>query len=143
MKYMFFSIAVCLITLSCKKDSLDIASFWQCASSQNLDSTAISNKIAGSWKWTKQYCFSAGKTMRADKDIKVTFNTNGTFTVLENSTIITQGNWTLKVVDSNLWELDVTAPSTYLYGRILICNNQVLFNDSYRDGCDNLFEKVN
>ncbi len=143
MKYLFFSIAVCLITLACKKDSFDIASFWQCNSSQNLDSTVISNKIAGSWKWTKQSCFSTGKTMRADKDIKVTFNTNGTFAVLENSTIITQGNWTLRVVDSNMWGLDLTAPSTYLSGRILFCNSQVLFNDSYIDGCDNLFEKVN
>jgi hypothetical protein len=143
MKYTFFSIAVCLTILSCKKDRLDFASFWQCSSSQNLDSTAISSKITGSWKWTKQSCFSVGKTTRADKDIKVTFNSNGTFTVLENSSIITQGNWTLKIIDSNMWGLDLSVPSTYLYGRILFCNNQLLLNDSYRDGCDNLFEKGN
>ncbi len=143
MRHIFLSLTICFILFSCKKDILDINSFWQCNSSQNLDSTAISNKIVGSWTWAKQSCFWTGKTKTADKKIKVTFNSNATFTILKNSSIITQGNWKLNTIDSNMWGLDLTPSSDYLYGRILFCNDQVLFNDSYRDGCDNLFEKVN
>ena len=40
---------------------------------------------------------------------------------------------------SNSWGLDTQ--SEYLFGRILFCDNQVLDNDSYRDGCDNLFTR--
>ncbi len=143
MKPIFFLLTVCSIFFSCKKDTLDISLFQQCHNSQSLDSTAISNNLAGSWIWTKQSCFWTGKTTTADKNIKVIFNSNATFSVLENSSILTQGNWGLKIIDSNMWGLDLTSPSEYLYGRILFCNNQILFNDSYRDGCDNLFTKSN
>ena len=125
--------------LSCKKDTIDLNAFWQCNNSQNLDSAAISNKLLGEWKWTKQACYSTGKTTKADKDLRVIFGANSTFTVTDNSNIVTQGTWKLKIVDNNKWGLDLSTRSEYLYGRILFCDDQVLFNDSYIDGCDNLF----
>jgi len=143
MKFIFFTLIVSLLVFSCKKDNIDVASFWQCHSSQNLDSAAISIKITGSWKWKTQYCFWIDKTTKADKKIKVPFNSNAIFTVVENSSIITQGNWRLKIVDIGSWRLDLTSPSIYLNGRILFCTKQILFNNSYIDGCDNLFEKAN
>lgn len=66
----------------------------------------------------------------------------GAFTVTENSVVITQGNWNLRVADFDNFELDLNNPSTYLYGRIVLCESQVLFNDSYRDGSDNLFVRM-
>ena len=141
MKLILLVLTVCTGIISCKKNTPDFSSFWQCNNSQNLDSTSITDKLLGSWTWTEQSCYWTGKTTKADKDIKVTFNSNTTFTVRENSAIISQSNWKLKIVDSNMWGLDLTTPSLYLYGRLLFCNNQVLFNDSYRDGCDNLFVK--
>ena len=130
--------------MSCKKDNIDINSFWECNKSQNLDTTTISSRLFGTWKWSKQICGDgAGKTKTADKNIKVTFRTDRTFSVNENSTLLAQGTWKLVQVDGNSWGLDLSAASKYLYGRILFCDNQVLFNDSYRDGCDNLFDKSN
>ncbi len=125
---------------SCKKDKLNINSFWQCNQSQNLDTIAISTKLIGSWTWSKQSCF---KTKSADRNIKVTFKSDRTFSVNENSNVFTQGTWKLMQVDGTSSGLDLSAPSEFLYGRILFCDNQVLFNDSYRDGCDNLFNKSN
>jgi hypothetical protein len=132
---------ICAVIISCKKEPLDINLFWQCNNSQNLDSASISNKLTGSWTWTKQSCFWSGKTTNADKNVKVIFNSNATFSVSENTNIVTHGSWKLTIVDSNMWGLDLTSPSDYLYGRIIFCENQVLFNNSYIDGCDNLFFK--
>lgn len=129
--------------VSCMKEKLDINHFWQCSMSQNLDLEAISNKLVGSWTWTKQSCFWTNITKSADRNIKVSFNSNETFSVYENSNTLTQGTWKLKQVDGNFVGLDLSSASEYLYGRILFCNNQVLFNDSYRDGCDHLFIKIN
>ena len=130
--------------ISCKKEKLDINSFWQCNQSQNLDTTAISSKLFGSWNWSKQICGDgAGKVKNADKNIKVTFRTDRSFSLDENATSLTRGTWKLKQVDGKSWGLDLSSTSEYLYGRILFCNNQVLFNDSYIDGCDNLFTKSN
>jgi len=143
MRLILLFLAIFAGLTSCKKDKLDINSFWQCNQSQNLDTTAISNKLSGSWTWTKQSCFGAGKVKAADRNIKVTFANNHTFSVTENSNFITQGTWKLTQVDGNSWGLDISSPSEFLYGRLLFCDNQVLFNDSYIDGCDNLFTKSN
>ena len=132
-------LTICLIFLSCEKNNRTL---WECGNSQFLDSTVISNKILGSWRWTKQLCGDgAGSILIANKNIKIIFDANTTFSVLENSSILTQGNWKLKIVDSNIWGLDLNSTSEYLYGRILFCNNNVMFNNSYIDGCDNVFVK--
>ena len=128
---------------ACKKDALNINDYWICNQSQNLDSAAIVNKLIGSWVWTKQSSEAYKKPKQADKIVKVTFNANGNFTVAENSGIVAQGTWKLEIVDGNMYGLDVSQQSQYLHGRILFCSNELLFNDSYRDGYDNLFVKSN
>ena len=131
---------ICLLFLSCKKNN--DRTLWECGNSQFLDSAVNSNKIIGSWLWTKQLCGDgAGSILIANKNIKITFNASATFAVLENSAIITQGNWKLQTVDGNIWGLDLTSSSEYLYGRILFCDKKLMFNDSYKDGCDNVFVK--
>ncbi|MEJ7823438.1 MAG: hypothetical protein WKF85_14030 [Chitinophagaceae bacterium] len=137
----FLTIITALILTSCKKD-IDIISFSNCNNSQGLDSATIAMKLSSSWLWSKQSCDGVG-TRKADKNIKIIFNSIGTFSILENSIAIAQGTWKLKNIGGNLYELNLSQPSQYLYGRILFCDKQVLFNDSYRDGCDNLFTKSN
>jgi len=144
MRITFLCLVIFAGITSCKKDTLDISSYWQCNKSQNLDSAAISGKLIGTWTWSKQFCGLGGATESANKNITVTFSNNHTFTVNENSNILTQGTWKLIPggnVDS--WQLDMSSPSEYLYGMILFCDNQVLFNNSYIDGCDNLFNGAN
>ena len=141
MKISLFLLALTLFFSCSKKDTIDVPAFWQCNKNQNLDSTAIANKLLGSWVWAKQSCWDDNKVRAADKNVIVNFNINGNFNKVENGTVITQGTWKLKIVDSNMYGLELTQPSQYLHGRILFCDNEVLFNDSYRDGCDNVFNK--
>ncbi len=143
MRLLFIILTLASILTSCKKEKINVNDFLQCSKSQNLDSTAIANKLTGNWRWKKQSCYWTAQTKKADKDVKVIFNTNRTFTVSQNDIIIAQGTWRLKIVDSNMYGLDLSQFSEYLNGRILFCNNEILFNDSYRDGCDNLFGKSN
>jgi len=144
MRHFLLGVTILTGLVACKKENIDIDKFWNCNQTQNLDTSAISSKLIGSWNWSKQACGDgAGKSKTADKNIKVTFRTDRTFYVNENATLLTQGNWKLVQVDGNSWGLDLSSTSEYLYGRILFCDNQVLFNNSYRDGCDNLFAKSN
>jgi hypothetical protein len=137
-------LAVIFIGLSsCKKRETDTENFWECHKSQNLDSLSISNKLIGSWEWQKRLCFWANREEPADKNIKLTINSNGRFSVSEAGSVITQGNWRLMVVDIGMWGLDLTVESEYLYGRILFCGSKLLFNDTYIDGCDNTFSRIN
>jgi hypothetical protein len=142
MKQTLLFLTIYVLLFSCSKNTSDKQPFLQCDTPQYLDSTAISNKIAGSWTLTKQRWGSTGEVVTADKNIKVTFNSNGTYTIVDDSSVLAQGNWTLKIVLDSLWGLDLTVPSDYLTGYISFCNNQLLFSYSYLDGSDNLFEKV-
>jgi hypothetical protein len=144
MRFVFFTLIAVAGILGCKKDKLGIESFWQCNQLQTLDTIAISSKLIGSWNWSKQICGTgAGELKTADKNIKVTFKTDHSFSVYESATLLTQGTWKLVQVDGSYWGVDLSSVSTYLYGRIFFCDNQVWFNNSYKDGCDNFFNKGN
>ena len=137
-------IVISLLPFSCSKDKLDqidTKQLWDCYKSQNYDSTKLASELLGTWKWTAYYSEIPG-TNKANKDVFLNLSKTGTFTVTENSVVITQGNWNLRIADINNYELELNKPSTYLYGRIVLCENQVLFNNSYIDGSDNLFIKM-
>ena len=141
MKPNILLLALCLLLFSCRKDASDQL-LWQCDNSQVLDSAAISTQIVGSWRLVQQRLGSNGEVATTDNSIIVAFNSDSTFTVLENSSVTTQGNWGLYKFSSNSWALDLTSASPYLYGIISFCDNKVLFTDSVVDGNDNLFEKT-
>ena len=143
MKQTLLSLTICFLLFSCKKNISNGQFFSQCNKTQILDSATISNKIVGSWTFIKKRLGSTGKVEVADKNIKAIFNSDSTYVVLEDSSILTQGNWSLKIVLDNMWGLDLTSPNNYLYGFISFCNNEVSFSFSYLDGNDNLFEKTN
>src|ERR1700687_1867299 len=96
-------VLISLITGSCKKDKpthFDMKQLSDCSATQNYDSTKLTSKLIGSWKWTEYSGEVSGKQF-ANKDVKVTFTSAGTFTVIENSVVVTQGKWVLGIVDWN------------------------------------------
>src|SRR5688500_14433724 len=126
MKNILLLLTATLFLVSCKKEKIDMKHLWDCNAAQNFDSTKLAAKLIGSWRWTTQSCYWTGKTTKADKNVEVSFTASGTFSVVENSVIITQGNWKLTMVDSPVMGLDLGHFSDYLYGRILLCDNEVL-----------------
>ena len=130
------------ITFFLQKNASNEQLFSQCSSEDLLDSAAIAHNILGDWTLVKQR-LGRGKVVLADKKIKAIFNADSTYRVLENSSILTEGNWRLKKVLDNRWGLDCSTQNNYLNGFISFCNNQVSFNFGYLDGSDNLFVKSN
>ena len=141
MKRVLLSVSILLVLLACKKHSSDdtIKINWPCDLIE--DSLTISSYFDGSWKWVYYEC-NNDQVNEADKDIKVTFNSNGTYSIQENSAVIDQGNWQLKSADTGLWTLNISSTVSYLKGWVSFCDNLVLFADGYEDGCSNYFEKI-
>lgn len=107
---------------------------------QNLDSSTISSKLIGSWTWKKQSIPNTNKFRVADKNIKVTFNTDSTFSINENSNVLMQGTW--KLLNHGIYYgLQTNQYSQYLGGAVYFCNKELIFVNSYLDGVDNVFEK--
>ena len=135
-----FVLVFSLFFISCKKDFIDVSYFYQCNAAQQNDSVSVFNRLTGSWTWKEKSCSPVMQTVKADKTVIITFNSNSTFSLTESGTVI-QGNWQLKRTHYNSWEIDMTPLLPYTFGDILFCGNQVVFNASNRDGCDHMFEK--
>jgi hypothetical protein len=92
MRIVILSLTIFLGLISCRKDKMDVQDFVECSMSQKFDSTAIAAKLIGSWTWKKQSIANTNKFRNADKNIKVTFNADATFSMTENSNVVLQSS---------------------------------------------------
>ncbi len=130
--------------VSCVKDTpVKTQTLLPCDLVQTLDSTAIFAKLAGTWIWKKQSIPYTNSYKYADKIIKVTFNTDSTFTLADSATVLDQGSWKLIFYGEKNYSLQTDSYNNYIGGAIYFCDNQVLFMASIYDGTDNVFEKIN
>ncbi|HYG52255.1 MAG TPA: hypothetical protein VD905_15195 [Flavobacteriales bacterium] len=142
-----------VIMYSCKKDKavpetsrgVDINAFYECNTAQQLDTAEMANKLLGKWKLILSACGECNDPgwYEPVKTVFVTFTSPNEFSVEENSTVISSGHWNLCMIDTNKWVLCSSSSLNYIAGYILFCDNRVLFYNSYIDGIDNLFEKLN
>lgn len=129
---------------SCKKDKpakSELQAMIACSMTKKLDSTAITATLNGSWIWKKQSIANTSEFRNADKDIKVTFNADSTFSLTENSNITMHGTWKLIYPRENEYSIRTDQYNQYVGGFVYFCDNQLLLVNSFVDGVDNLFEK--
>ena len=150
-----FLMTIFSLTISCRKEGdsvrtsqINVPKFQDCCNSHPHDSTTVTNKLIGTWDWQEQSCMNSSSAASAIKVVKATFSSSGIFSVIENASVISQGNWKVNMIGSNFFAVDSSAlelyidvPSSYIYGLIFLCDNQLLLCGSYADGCNTLFKK--
>lgn len=142
MRLICLTFIACIIFLSCKKNTTNSESFFNCGY-QILDSSVLVNKLYGNWKWIKTRSGMDGKIRDADAQRILTFRTDSTFSYIEGATILAQGKWSLKLdPGTSYWNLNKEPASYYLVGSVFICNNQLELFYSYLDAEDILFERI-
>lgn len=115
-----------------------------CHYESNPQQSQITDQLVGEWLWMKRDCpFTpdGSNPTNATKQVIVKFTDAGGYTVTESTKVIAQGTWSLSSLSNTEWVLELTNPSEYTYGVVYICENQLLLMDSYRDGCDHLYER--
>ena len=132
--------ALLFAVFSCKKKEAEkpynLNTIIDCSLAQYPDSLSILQKLQGSWTLKKHGVPIAN----TNKNITLTFDSDSTFSVIENSNIIQQG--TFKLINYHTYYLLATETYfPYLGGDIFFCDNELLFYRSSSDGDDNLFEK--
>ncbi len=120
--------------------------FADCHANAGLDSLTIVKKLQGTWQLKQQSCFWSGEQDLSGQQLFVTFHLNQ-YQVSNNGKVIGTGEWGIgKESTGNFWEMKfpegIKNGNPYLLGNIFICDNEVLFNYSYIDMCDNYFRKV-
>ena len=121
---------------------IDINRIRNCHLEGNRYPSQINANIEGTWVWVSNACYWTGKeTYSADKHVVVTFNDGSLYKIFEDGRLIAEGTWTLSQSGDDSWSFITSGTTTYLHGNVWLCNNEIVFNSSYIDGCDYYFVK--
>ena len=151
MKNLFLVLTLILFCISCDKEDIyerpmSQTDIWNCYNDSEWSDVKIRDALIGKWKWTySQNYWAQNEGWNTEKENTVIeFFNDSTLQISENGELIGTTNWTVNPKDGELYglELDSTL-TTLLYGRILICGETLEFNNSYIDGIDNYFNKIN
>ncbi|HEX4997031.1 MAG TPA: hypothetical protein VFY29_02330 [Terriglobia bacterium] len=122
---------------------------------QRAGAAGITEGIIGTWKLSLYACAFTG-VRPIDRDLRVTFNKDQSVSLSEGSKVIATGKWAL----GSQGRLEFTSLSAvengaaldrsltqYFAGFVSFCDSsrdakRVRFNQSYNDGCDKTFERI-
>jgi hypothetical protein len=131
-----------LLFASCKKDTYNIDKIRKCNDAQNLDSVLYSKLMIGSWKFESTYSYWENTFKKANTDFSVKFSSDGTFIMYENNSIINQGKWNV-VGSVGSFYLSYSPLYAYISGRILLCGDKLVFDQTNADLGADIFLRVN
>ncbi|AUP80670.1 hypothetical protein [Flavivirga eckloniae] len=111
-------------------------------SEKDWNETKIMNTLIGQWEWEYVSCFWDSEDSRYAKkqELTIEFKTDGSLEIQQNGKPTQNSEWKV-VLNSNIYELEVSPPVEQLYGNIFFSERRVLFYQSYMDICDNYFKR--
>lgn len=125
----------------------DYGPIWKCHYENNWSYETTKNEIVGLWEW--KYIKCCGETTKSyqngteSKGLKIEFNADGTGILIDKDAI-GEFTWDIDILvnENGLYEFQTTPIISQLHGRLLLCDNVMMCNSSYKDGADNFFGKI-
>jgi hypothetical protein len=117
----------------------------QCNNQRNWDSTSTHDALIGKWRWEFINCYFNPEDANGQdfKNLSIEFMQNDSLVVKVNNQLSQISSWYVTMLNDGYFKLTVNPIVLQLPGRVLICDDRVLFYDSYTDGCNNYFKKQN
>ena len=139
-----------LFILSCEKEDvsqrpMSQADIWDCYNNSEWSELKIRNELIGKWKWIYSESFWAPDKgwNTENENTLIEFTNDSTLNISVNGNSEKTTMWIVTPKDGELYGLELdSAISTLVYGRILICGEILEFNNSYIDGIDNYFKRI-
>jgi len=115
-----------------------------CHRTATWDSAAIHDKLLGKWEWEYIRCFWSQEKGNYDdfEGLVIEFKEDSTLEVEENGQITQTSTWKVEKLYDGNHRIATDPIMLLLPGQILFCEDRVLFNDSYVDGCDNYYQRI-
>lgn len=139
------SALVLLIASCCKKEEHEhsLSEFWNCRQQNQLDSAELLQELQGKWDWEFVSCYWTPDKAndREYKGLQIFFADPDSLELLQNGATVQVSKWKLIRADGSYFGIEADPPVLQMQGRILICDNKIVFNASYFDGCDQFFRK--
>ncbi len=139
-----------LFILSCEKEDvsqrpMSQTDIWKCYNNSEWSELKIRNELIGKWKWIYNESFwypNDGRNTESENTV-IEFSNDSTITIIVNGNSEDTTKWMVTPKDGELYGLELdSSVTTLLYGRILICGEILEFNNSYIDGSDNYFKRI-
>jgi len=144
----FISLVI-LSLFSCDKEEyperpISELEIWNCYSQSVWDNNKINNELIGKWQWVYSINYwNPDKGWNTENEnTMIEFFNDSTLNLIVNNEIINTAKWTIAIKDVQLYGLVLDVSISQLYGRIIICEDILEFNNSYIDGSDNYFIKI-
>lgn len=121
------------------------ADMWNCYNSTEWTNLKIRDALIGNWKWIYSESPWAPEkgTNTSDENIFVEFLKDSTFNLTVNGKVQGSTKWHITSKDGELYGIELdTFITSLIHGRILICDKTLESNNSYVDGEDNYFSKI-
>jgi len=114
-----------------------------CYQTTTWDSLSIHTRLAGKWEWEYIRCYwnPENGNYKDFLGLIIEFKQDNTLNVIKNGQTTQTSKWEVVKLNDGFFSLYTTPLVLQLPGKILFCNNRVLFFDSYVDGCDNYFKR--
>ena len=142
-------IGLLFLTNSCNdSDSIEpeLPNFWTEHHKVAWDSTSTANNLIGTWKLTYRYCCpestTRGTTQNVeDENFQLSISAEK-ISVFIDGELEQESSWSIGIQDIEPFGISAEPSVANTFGRILFAEDMILFNGSYIDGPDNLFERV-
>jgi hypothetical protein len=143
-----------LLSSSCKKNvseapiaatpPVSADSLTKCHLNNVWDSASIANHLLGKWQWEFIKCYWNPEDANSKdyQGLTIQFKPGQIAEVKQQDVISQTATWRISPINDNTYQLITTPLIVQLPGKIYICDNRVLFSDTYTDGCDNFFKKI-
>lgn len=105
----------------------------------------IRNTLIGNWRWiyNESYWSYGEGTNTENKNTLIELSNDSILTVFVDGEPKNTTRWTIEKNSGNSFFVELDSfVTTLLVGRILICGDIVEFNNSFVDGDDNYFQKI-
>ena len=108
----------------------------------NPDSSSLAQAPIGKWKWHFIICngLTDGHYTNED-DVEVEFKSEGTYFIKEHDVLTDSSTWQLWEMGTDIFWLKDTI-NGYFFGKIFLCEDDLLFNQRDVDVCDNYFRRI-
>lgn len=133
----------CYVFLTLKQDTTDANRIAKCFAEHRYSARTLTKDLIGTWKLAKKRCYWDERRQQKAllPSITISFSNNGTYTIIDSSTVIRRGRWRISVQEQSLW-LELDKRYEHLDENILVCNDELYFNNYGSDGCEFLYRRV-
>jgi len=142
----FCVIVISVLFCSCNDDDAPFVGdeLWECHSEVNWDSTAVINFLIGEFEWEYISCYESRSDANGaqNEGFVIDIKSDNTYRTTRDGQSIKSGTWTIvSATEQDLYQFETDPYIPEAFGRILICEDRIKFDDSYRELCDNYYRK--